>query len=78
MPMFYYLVSKIGSGTDTDPFRPNYIGSYVWNPDDGYMGLFLMAIPVFSSSLTPVPDLQQACNERNLNIEDVQSWHCSG
>jgi hypothetical protein len=74
--MYYYLVEKIGDGTDGNRFRPNYQGDYVWGAENicPSCGTYLIALPIETTLLQPITDLDTACNVRNLNINDVLKW----
>lgn len=73
--MYYYSVSKIGSGTDSDPYRPNipdgtdFVGNV---SSDGTM--YLIATSILISGYTTVIDLQGTCTNFGLNYSDVQTW----
>jgi hypothetical protein len=69
--MFYYLVDKIGDGSKSNPFRPNYEGSFV--------GLiindkFLIGINEDVPELNKIDDLETFCNDNQLNYANVLTW----
>lgn len=74
--MFYYLVKKIGDGTRKSPFRPDFDGAYVWNPDHvcPTCNTYIICTSEKVEYLQEITDLEQACNARNLLMEDVSKW----
>lgn len=78
--MHYYLVEKIGDGMEENPFRPNYDGSFVWNPDATcpHCKLLIIGLVEETDILKSVTDLESACFARNLPINDVISWFVGG
>jgi hypothetical protein len=74
--MFYYLVEKIGDGTEGNSIRPNYVGSYVWGEDNvcPNCGTYIIGLPTQTEQLQPITDLETACNARSLSVNDVLKW----
>ncbi|MEH7251896.1 hypothetical protein V7111_07200 [Neobacillus niacini] len=74
--MFYYLVTKIGDGTRDNHCRPDFDGSFVWNPDAicPTCGLYVVGLAEQTDLLEPVTDLESACQARGLLIDDVVKW----
>lgn len=78
--MFYYLVEKIGDGTEGNAFRPNYDGAFVWNPDAicPQCNTYIIGLPYETDILNPVSDIEVACNNRGLTVEEVETWFVGG
>jgi hypothetical protein len=74
--MNYYIVERIGDGTEENPFRPNFNGSYVWGAGNvcSSCNTYIIAIPVKTDLLQEITDLDTACNVRELSKEDVLKW----
>jgi hypothetical protein len=74
--MYYYIVEKIGEGTEDNPFRPNFKGTFVWNPDHvcPYCNTYIIGLAEPTDLLNPVTDLETACFARSLPVTDVVSW----
>lgn len=80
--MQYYTVDKIGDGTEENPFRPNYEGSYVWSENQcPTCGRCLIALPkpiLLDLRLISVTNLEEACLSRDLQSEEVATWFVGG
>lgn len=77
--MYYYTVSKVGTGTESDPFRPDLPidTSYVSNESaDGTQ--FLVATPTKISGLSEIIDLQSECATLGISYADVLTWNVGG
>ena len=69
--MYFYLVEKIGDGTDANPFRPNYTGDYV---GCGVVGNKFLVGTNVEIDAPLILDLQTFCTENNLIYQDVMKW----
>jgi hypothetical protein len=78
--MFYYLVEKVGDGTEENTFRPSYDGAFVWNPDHVclHCNFLIIGLSEQTDTLQPVTDLESACFARNLSVSDVVTWFVGG
>jgi hypothetical protein len=78
--MYYYIVEKIGDGSKNNPFRPNYEGSFVWNPDAvcPHCNTYIIGLMEETVLLQPITDLDTACGVRSLSISDVEKWFVGG
>ncbi|MBS4195314.1 hypothetical protein [Lederbergia citri] len=74
--MFYYLINKVGDGTRNNPYRPDFDGAYVWNPDHicNTCGTYIIATSEQKEHLQEVTDIEQACEVRGLKQEEVINW----
>lgn len=72
--MQYYVISATGTGTESDPIRPNIsLSSWV---GESYNGTFLVGTNDAVSGYTPLTtnELQTECINRSLNYNDVLEW----
>lgn len=75
--MYYYIASQIGSGTDTDPYRPDLDAGSDYVGQLGTDGNYIVATTVQQSVKTgrteipPIVSLQNACSARGINYSDV-------
>jgi hypothetical protein len=83
--MYYYIMPKIGKGTDLDPYRPDIdVGtSFVGNV--GTDNFYIIATPTLQTAksgrtqLPPFQALQNACTSRGINFNDVMNkWFVGG
>lgn len=70
--MNYYILSKIGTGTDSDPFRPDIPDGVTYVCAETNEGNFLTLTPF--DMPYPITDLQGACSYYGLNYSDVITW----
>lgn len=80
--MNYYTCPKIGSGTESDPFRPDIPSGTTFVGNIGTDGDFLIATPADLPAKTgrikqlPIQGLQNACNAKGLPFNDVYNiWN---
>lgn len=82
--MYYYVVPQIGTGTNDDPYRPdvdigsNFVGQI--GTDGNYIvaTLTLQSAKTGRTQLFPVQALQNACDARGINCNDVMNtWSVS-
>lgn len=76
--MNYYTCPKIGSGTSTDPYRPDIPDGTSFVGNIGSDGGYLIATTVDLGSDTttrikqlPIQALQNTCNAKGLPFDDV-------
>lgn len=82
--MYYYITPQIGSGTDIDPYRPDLDAGSDFVGEIGSDGNYIIATTVQQSVkagrtlIPPVTSLQDACNTRGINYNDViNKWSVS-
>lgn len=81
--MNYYTVARIGSGTDTDPYRPNVPTGISWVGNVGSDGGYLIATPSDLGADTttqvkqlPITALQNACQAKGIPFTYVYNiWY---
>lgn len=75
--MYYYIVPRIGTGTNDDPYRPDVDAGTSFVGEVGTDGNYIIATLTPQSNKTgrtqipPIQALQDACNTRGINYSDV-------
>lgn len=75
--MYFYKVSIMGHGTETEPYRPNIeeFISFVWSDKQCKDCLTcIMISDVFIEGLETIKDLELACLSRGLIYGDLLKW----
>ena len=82
--MYCYTVNKIGTGTESDPFRPDIPEGTPFVGNVGSDGEYIIGCPVELSETTkrkkqlPRQALENACNAKGLTYDDVSKWSVGG
>lgn len=79
--MYYYICPKIGTGTSSDPYRPDVDTETSFVGQIGLDDKFLILTPTLQSPkigrflLPPIQQLQDACTARGIDFDDVtNNW----
>lgn len=81
--MRYYTVPTIGTGTYTDPYRPDLPTGTSWVGQDHPEGTYLIATPnalpakAGRTERPPVAQLANEASRRGLDTADVEQWWVS-
>jgi len=78
--MQYYTLPLIGTGTEADPYRPDVPDGTSWvGNTDGTDCLIATPtdLPIAPGRTKQLPeqDLENACNARGIEYNDVLTWH---
>lgn len=73
----YYIAATLGTGTESDPIRPDVPAGVSWVGQPGLDNTYLIktaeSLPVGHSALEVLPTqpLAEVCETRGLNLNDV-------
>ncbi|MBO0959563.1 hypothetical protein J1P26_07425 [Neobacillus sp. MM2021_6] len=81
--MFYYTVKTIGSGTESDPFRPDLPEgtAFVGQEKDGeYLVAVINELPEQAGRKKQLPRqaLEATAKAKGLTYDDVMKWNVGG